>query len=169
MQGTPVVCTLTYNTRSKRPCSRPETWKTWCLNQCPAVLWAPSEDRGLAPLSSAMNMELFCGAGLGYVFCLIFLPHSHFKGRSTQGFDFLICLATDSTTCMRYQAPGLRGRPGRLEQEQELCAGHWSQHYPFSLTFSLSVHISRRPLPILQLWSRKDVITAILRWNAVSH
>lgn len=112
-RGAPVVCALTHNTQSKRACSCPETWKTWCLNQCPAVLWAPSEDRGLAPLSSAMNMELFCGAGLGYVFCLICLPHSHFKGRSTQGFDFLICLATDSTTCMQYQAPGLRGRLSR--------------------------------------------------------
>ncbi len=96
------------------------TRRTWCLNQCPAVLWASSEDRGLAPLSWAMNMELFCGAGLGYFFCLICLPHSHFKGRSTQGFDFLICLATDSTTCMRYQAPGLRGRPSRLRRSSAL-------------------------------------------------
>lgn len=47
-----------------------------------------------------MNMELFCGWELAYVFCLISGPHSHFKGRSTRGLDFLICLATESTTCM---------------------------------------------------------------------
>lgn len=53
----------------------------------------------------AMNMELFCGWELAYVFCLISRPHSHFKGRSTRGLDFLICLATESTTCMWDQLP----------------------------------------------------------------
>lgn len=61
---------------------------------CPSLLPVP-----------AMNMELFCGWELAYVFCLISRPHSHFKGRSTRGLDFLICLATESTTCMWDQLP----------------------------------------------------------------
>lgn len=58
-----------------------------------------------------MNMELFCGWELAYVFCLISGPHSHFKGRSTRGLDFLICLATESTTCMWDQLPTRADNP----------------------------------------------------------
>lgn len=58
-----------------------------------------------------MNMELFCGGELAYVFCLISRPHSHFKGRSTRGLDFLICLATESTTCMWDQLPARADNP----------------------------------------------------------
>lgn len=56
-------------------------------------------------------MELFCGWELAYVFCLISGPHSHFKGRSTRGLDFLICLATESTTCMWDQLPTRADNP----------------------------------------------------------
>lgn len=67
---------------------------------CPSLLPVP-----------AMNMELFCGWELAYVFCLISRPHSHFKGRSTRGLDFLICLATESTTCMWDQLPARADNP----------------------------------------------------------
>lgn len=67
---------------------------------CPLLLPVPG-----------MNMELFCGWELAYVFCLISRPHSHFKGRSTRGLDFLICLATESTTCMWDQLPARADNP----------------------------------------------------------
>lgn len=67
---------------------------------CPSLLPVP-----------AMNMELFCGWELAYVFCLISRPHSHFKGRSTRGLDFLICLATESTTCMWDHLPARADNP----------------------------------------------------------
>lgn len=60
---------------------------------------------------SAMNMELFCGWELAYLFCLISRHHSHFKERSTRGLDFLICLATETTTCMWDQLPARADNP----------------------------------------------------------
>lgn len=90
----------------------------WSLNQCPECAWVLFWSRGSVHLACpsllpvpAMNMELFCGWELAYVFCLISRPHSHFKARSTRGLDFLICLATESTTCMWDQLPARADNP----------------------------------------------------------
>lgn len=85
----------------------------------------------------AMNMELFCGWELAYVFCLISRPHSHFKGRSTRGLDFLICLATESTTCMWDQLPVRADNPTASKYTYSPPTHTPPPHPPTSLPFTM--------------------------------
>lgn len=98
-----------------------------------------------------MNMELFCGWELAYVFCLISRPHSHFKGRSTRGLDFLICLATESTTCMWDQLPARADNPSASKYTSPPSS---SLHCFIALHCTPSFHeAARSPNGLNWVWS----------------
>lgn len=107
----------------------------------------------------AMNMELFCGWELAYVFCLISRPHSHFKGRSTRGLDFLICLATESTTCMWDQLPVRADNPtaSKYTYSPPTLSSHFiALHYPPSFNDAASSPIGQN-----WVWSCIQFLTAL--------
>lgn len=107
---------------------------------------------------SAMNMELFCGWELAYFFCLISRHHSHFKGRSTRGLDFLICLATETTTCMWDQLPARADNPSASKIYITPC------RLVASLPFALLPPSKKLPRGSLVLTGSGDAIPTVLCW-----
>lgn len=130
---------------------------SWSLNQSVQEScsegWSSVHPACPSLLPVPMNMELFCGWELAYVFCLISRPHSHFKGRSTRGLDFLICLATESTTCMWDQLPARADNPSASKYTSS----------PFVLPASLPFTV---PPPSMKLPGAPVVLTGS---GAASH